>query len=177
MGMPRRTQTYVAGIGLELPNLLSTAGTFVMLIGLILLAINLVHGMTRGKPAGNDPWDARTLEWSTTSPPPHHDFDRQPVVNDRDAHWVQKYPESVHGERVPASASEPYDKAGIHMPGQSWNPFFMASPSCRSVRAPLPQLLGGRPPSRDVLLHLRLGPRGRRRPPPAGRPRPRPAAR
>jgi cytochrome c oxidase subunit I len=126
MGMPRRTVTYVEGIGLELPNLISTAGTFVMLIGLILLAINLIHGMTRGKPAGNDPWDARTLEWSTTSPPPHHDFDRQPVVNDRDAHWVQKYPESVHGERVPAAASDPYDQAGIHMPGQSWNPFILA---------------------------------------------------
>jgi cytochrome c oxidase subunit I len=126
MGMPRRTQTYVSGIGLELPNMISTAGTFVMLIGLILLAINIVHGLTRGKPAGDDPWDGRTLEWATTSPPPHYDFERQPVVNDRDAHWVQKYPESVHGERVPASASIPYDKAGIHMPGQSWNPFLMA---------------------------------------------------
>jgi cytochrome c oxidase subunit I len=143
------------------------------LIGLILLAINLVHGMTRGKPAGNDPWDARTLEWSTTSPPPHHDFDRQPVVNDRDAHWVQKYPESVHGERVPESASEPYDGNGIHMPGQSWYPFIMGMASCRSVRAALPQLLGRRISRRadHVLLHLRLGARGRRRPPPAGRAR------
>ncbi|MBW6454843.1 MAG: cytochrome c oxidase subunit I [Trueperaceae bacterium] len=125
MGMPRRTQTYVAGIGLELPNLLSTAGTFVMLIGLILLLVNIVHGVLRGKPAGNDPWDARTLEWSVSSPPPHHNFDHQPVVNDRDALWVQKYPESVHGERVPESASEPYDAAGIHLPGQSWYPLFM----------------------------------------------------
>ncbi len=125
MGMPRRIQTYVADIGLELPNLLSTSGTFVMGIGLILLFINIFHGLARGKPAGNDPWDARTLEWSTSSPPPHHDFDRQPVVNDRDAWWVQKYPESVHGERVPESASEPYDVNGIHLPGQSWYPFIM----------------------------------------------------
>ena len=123
LGMPRRTQTYVEGIGLELWNMLSTAGTFVMGAGLILLAINIIHGLTRGEKAGNDPWDARTLEWATTSPPPHHDFDRQPVVNDRDAHWVQKYPESVHGTRVPESASEPYDVNGIHLPGQSWYPF------------------------------------------------------
>ena len=123
LGMPRRTQTYVEGIGLELWNMISTAGTFVMGAGLILFAINIVHGFLRGEKAGNDPWDARTLEWATTSPPPHHDFDRQPVVNDRDAHWVQKYPESVHGTRVPESASEPYDVNGIHMPGQSWYPF------------------------------------------------------
>jgi cytochrome c oxidase subunit I len=125
IGMPRRTQTYAEGIGFELPNLLSTAGTFVMGVGLTLLLINIVHGFLRGKPAGNDPWDARTLEWAVSSPPPHHNFDHQPVVNDRDALWVQKYPESVHGERVPASASEPYDAVGIHMPGQSWYPFFM----------------------------------------------------
>jgi len=126
MGMPRRTQTFVEGIGLELPNLISTAGTFVMLVGLVLFVVNITHGLLRGQRAGDDPWDARTLEWATSSPPPHHDFDRQPVVNDRDAHWVQKYPESVHGERVPESASEPYDRAGIHMPGQSIYPFFMA---------------------------------------------------
>ncbi len=125
MGMPRRVQTYVAGIGLELPNLLSSTGALVMGIGLILLFINIFHGLARGKPAGNDPWDARTLEWSTTSPPPHYDFERQPVVNDRDAWWVQKYPESVHGERVPDEASEPYDVNGIHIPGQSWYPFIM----------------------------------------------------
>ncbi len=126
MGMPRRTQTYVEGIGLEFWNLVSTAGTFIMGAGLVLLLVNIVHGLLRGAPAGNDPWDARTLEWSTTSPPPYYDFDRQPVVNDRDAHWVQKYPESVHGERVPASASEPYDRGGAHMPGQSWYPLIAA---------------------------------------------------
>jgi len=126
MGMPRRTQTFVEGIGLELWNLVSTAGTFIMGVGLVLLLVNIILGFVRGKPAGNDPWDGRTLEWSTTSPPPYYDFDRQPVVNDRDAHWVQKYPESVHGERVPESASEPYDRGGAHIPGQSWYPFVTA---------------------------------------------------
>jgi len=126
MGMPRRTQTFVPGIGLELWNLLSTVGALVMGVGLILFVLNIILGFARGKPAGNDPWDARTLEWSTTSPPPYYDFDRQPVVNDRDAHWVQKYPESVHGERVPESASEPYDRGGAHIPGQSWYPFVAA---------------------------------------------------
>lgn len=126
LGMPRRTQTYIPGIGLEIWNLLSTIGAFVMGVGLILLVINIIHGFARGKKAGNDPWDGRTLEWSISSPPPYHDFDITPVVNDRDAHWVQKYPESVHGQRVPESASEPYDVNGIHLPGQSWYPLLAA---------------------------------------------------
>jgi cytochrome c oxidase subunit I len=126
MGMPRRTVTYVEGIGLELWNQVATAGTFVMGAGLLVFLFAIVHSFRAGAPAGNDPWDGRTLEWATTSPPPPHDFDRQPVVNDRDAHWVQKYPESVHGERVPESASAPYDAHGIHMPGQSWYPFIAA---------------------------------------------------
>jgi cytochrome c oxidase subunit I len=126
MGMPRRTQTYVEGIGLELWNQVATAGTFIMGIGLLVLLWSVIDAFRNGKPAGNDPWDGRTLEWATTSPPPTHDFDRQPIVNDRDAWWVQKYPESVHGERVPESASEPYDRHGIHMPGQSWYPFIAA---------------------------------------------------
>jgi cytochrome c oxidase subunit 1 len=126
MGMPRRTQTYVAGIGLELPNLISTAGTFVMLIGLILLLVNIVHGLLRGKPAGNDPWDARTLEWATSSPPPHHNFDQQPVVTDRDAFWAQKYPEHAHPDDGSEFEGMDFDKGGIHMPGQSWYPFLLA---------------------------------------------------
>ena len=126
MGMPRRTQTYVEGIGLELWNMVSTVGTFIMLVGLVLLLINIIHGFARGKPAGDDPWDARTLEWATSSPPPYYNFARLPVVNDRDALWVQKYPESVHGERVPDDASEPFDRHGAHIPGQSWYPLLVA---------------------------------------------------
>ncbi|CAN5637282.1 cytochrome c oxidase subunit I [soil metagenome] len=126
MGMPRRTQTYVEGIGLEIWNQVSTFGTFIMGAGMLLLAFAVLSAFRNGRPAGNDPWDGRTLEWSTTSPPPYYDFDRQPVVNDRDAHWVQKYPESVHGERVPESASLPYDAGGIHIPGASWYPFLAA---------------------------------------------------
>jgi cytochrome c oxidase subunit I len=126
MGMPRRTVTYIEGIGFEIWNQISTYGTFVMMIGLIVMLLAVILALRSGPPAGNDPWDGRTLEWATTSPPPYYDFERQPVVNDRDAHWVQKYPESVHGERVPETASIPYDAHGIHVPGQSWYPFIAA---------------------------------------------------
>lgn len=88
--MPRRIQTYQAGIGLEVWNLMSTTGTFVMLVGLILITGSVFYAFRRGKVAGNDPWDGRTLEWTTTSPPPVHDFDVQPVVNSLDPLWAQK---------------------------------------------------------------------------------------
>src|SRR5690606_18252220 len=77
----------------------------------------------RGKIAGNDPWDGRTLEWSTTSPPPAHDFDVQPVVSSLDAFWAQKHPESLHVEPVDPKEGLKYDPHGIHIPGQSWYPF------------------------------------------------------
>jgi cytochrome c oxidase subunit I len=122
LGMPRRIQTYPEGIGLELPNLLSTLGTFVMGTGLVLLVVSIVHGFLRGRPAGNDPWDARTLEWSTTSPPPFYDFEVQPVVNSVDALWTQKHPESMHVTPPDPDAGKVYDAHGVHIPGQSWYP-------------------------------------------------------
>ncbi|MFO7545238.1 MAG: cytochrome c oxidase subunit I [Trueperaceae bacterium] len=122
MGMPRRIQTYPEGIGLELPNFLSTFGTFIMGTGLVLLVIAIVHGFFRGKPAGSDPWDARTLEWSTASPPPFYDFEVQPVVNTVDALWAQKYPESMHVTPPDPDAGKVYDAHGAHIPGQSWYP-------------------------------------------------------
>jgi len=126
LGMPRRVQTYQEGIGLEIWNMLSTFGTFFMGIGMFLILGSVIYAFRKGKIAGNDPWDARTLEWATTSPPPAHDFDVQPVVNSLDAFWAQKHPESMHVEPLPADAGKHYDPHGIHIPGQSWYPILGA---------------------------------------------------
>jgi len=122
-GMPRRIQTYPAGIGLELWNFMSTFGTFIMGIGLVIFAYNLVKAFRSGAPAGNDPWDGRTLEWATSSPPPYYDFAVQPVVNSLDAFWAYKHPETLHVEAIdPRKAGKEYDAHGVHIPGQSWYP-------------------------------------------------------
>ena len=68
--MPRRIYTYDAGRGWELWNLISSVGVAVPDRGLLFFVGNLVRSLRRGEPAGDDPWDAWTLEWSTTSPPP-----------------------------------------------------------------------------------------------------------
>jgi cytochrome c oxidase subunit 1 len=124
LGMPRRIQTYEAGIGLELGNLLSTLGTAPMGLGMVMILGSVVWALRYGKVAGNDPWDGRTLEWATTSPPPYYDFAEQPLAYDRDAFWAAKHPDSDHVETTARGATEiEYDQHGIHMPGQSWYPF------------------------------------------------------
>ncbi len=126
MGMPRRIQTYDAGLGLEIWNLVSTAGTFVMGVGMIMIVLGFVHAFRSGEPAEDDPWDARTLEWSTSSPPPHHNFDEQPIATDRDAWWAKKYPDLAHADDGSAYEGIDFDAGGIHMPGQSWYPFLLS---------------------------------------------------
>ncbi len=126
MGMPRRIQTYPEGVGLEFVNMLSTVGSWIMGVGLILILINVIQGFRAPKNAGNDPWDGRTLEWSIPSPPPFYDFKVQPVVNSLDAHWARKYPESMHVTPPDPAEGLKYDAGGVHIPGQSWYPFVAA---------------------------------------------------
>ncbi len=80
LGMPRRIYTYDSGRGLELWNALSTIGVPFQILGVLLLVINIFWALRRGTPAGDDPWDAWTLEWSTTSPPPDYNFETIPTV-------------------------------------------------------------------------------------------------
>ncbi len=93
-------------------------------IGMILIVLSVLWAFRNGKEAGNDPWGARTLEWATTSPPPHYNFDEQPVAFDRDAFWAMKYPDSEHGE-AGTSKRPAFEENGFHLPGQSWYPFVM----------------------------------------------------
>jgi len=128
LGMPRRIQTYPDGIGLEVWNFASTFGTFIMGIGMILVAGSVIYGLRNGRRAGNDPWDGRTLEWATSSPPPFYNFKTQPVVNSLDAFWAWKHPETLNVDPIdPATAGEKYDAHGIHIPGQSWYPFLASA--------------------------------------------------
>jgi cytochrome c oxidase subunit 1 len=83
LGMPRRIWTYHHGGLWEVYNLISTAGSGVMAIGMLAFAANvwITHGLRKGVRAGNDPWLADTLEWYAASPPAPHNFDTVPYVS------------------------------------------------------------------------------------------------
>ncbi len=87
LGMPRRVYTYPAGLGLELPNLLSTIGAFVVGLSVVLFVVNGIMSLYRGRIAGPNPWDAPSLEWATSSPPPVYNFAHVPVVESRTPLW------------------------------------------------------------------------------------------
>ncbi len=89
LGMPRRVYTYPAGLGLETLNLVSTIGAFGFAMGISLFVINVLWSRKRGLPAGDNPWNSDSLEWSETSPPPDAQFVRIPVVRSRHPLWEQ----------------------------------------------------------------------------------------
>jgi cytochrome c oxidase subunit I len=86
-GMPRRTYTYLDGLGWQPLNLISTFGALMLAVGILLFIINLIISTRRGIVVGDNPWDAATLEWATSSPPPIYNFRDLPVVHGRDPLW------------------------------------------------------------------------------------------
>jgi cytochrome c oxidase subunit 1 len=92
LGMPRRIYTYDAGRGLEVWNLVSSLAVAIQAVAILIFVWNILRSLRVGEPAGDDPWDAWTLEWSTTSPPPAYNFDVLPVVRSRRPLWDLKHP-------------------------------------------------------------------------------------
>jgi cytochrome c oxidase subunit 1 len=93
LGMPRRIYTYEPGRGWDIWNLICTIGVFFQILGTAVFVGNLLWSLFKGKAAGNDPWDAWTLEWSTSSPPVEYNFAEIPVVRSRRPLWDIKHPE------------------------------------------------------------------------------------
>src|SRR5271168_760384 len=92
LGMPRRIYTYEPGRGWDVWNLIVTIGVFFQALGTVAFVANLLWSYFTGRPAGSDPWDAWTLEWSTSSPPPAYNFATIPVIRSRRPLWDLKHP-------------------------------------------------------------------------------------
>jgi cytochrome c oxidase subunit I len=93
LGMPRRIYTYDPGRGWEIYNMISSLGAFFQAAGVSCFVLNLLRSLRNGAIAGSDPWDAWTLEWSTSSPPPEYNFQTLPEVRSRRPLWDAKHPE------------------------------------------------------------------------------------
>ena len=146
-GMPRRVFTYSAEMGWGLWNMVATIGAFIMGASVLVFMYNVAVSAARRERHGDDPWDARTLEWSIPSPPPEYNFAVVPTVHSRDAWWEQKHGDG-HGAPIPAPAGPepehvppvrgganghaagPHPSAhelGIHLPSPSFMPVIVAA--------------------------------------------------
>ena len=80
LGMPRRIADYASSTGWQDLNIIATIGGFTIAASMLLFLWNVFLSLRSGAPAGDDPWEANTLEWATTSPPPAYNFDRLPEI-------------------------------------------------------------------------------------------------
>jgi len=93
LGMPRRIFSYEPDRGWAIWNQLSTLGAVIQVPSFLIFVINLIWSYGHGTPAGPDPWDAWTLEWTTPSPPPEYNFEEIPTVHSRRPLWDLKHPD------------------------------------------------------------------------------------
>ena len=135
MGQPRRMYLYAANMGFSFWNLVESVGAFILALGVLVFLINV--GITARKPrnAPLDPWDARTYEWMTTSPPKPHNFDAIPTVHSLDEFFHRKYA-GGRGRHAAARCPRPRRSsptrrrnadAHIHLPSPSYWPLVVAA--------------------------------------------------
>jgi cytochrome c oxidase subunit 1 len=92
-GMPRRIYTYAAGRGWESLNLVASIGVIFQAAAIACLIWNIIRSLKKGAKAGDDPWDAWTLEWGASSPPPEYNFAVLPEVRSSRPLWDLKHPD------------------------------------------------------------------------------------
>ena len=98
LGMPRRYHAYPEEF--QILNVMSTAGASILAIGFAMPMIYLTWSMRYGEKAPANPWGAKGLEWQTTSPPPHNNFERTPIVT-----------EEAYAYETPAAIDAPKEAA------------------------------------------------------------------
>jgi cytochrome c oxidase subunit 1 len=95
-GMPRRVYTYQPEMGWGTLNLVATLGALAFALSFALFLWNCIRSARHGTPAGANPWNAATLEWATSSPPPPQNFTYIPVVDGRDPLWREPRSDLSH---------------------------------------------------------------------------------
>lgn len=143
LGLPRRVYTYNNGLGWDGLNMMVSIGSGVFALGTVITLGNWIWSRFRGPIAGDDPWDADSLEWATSSPPPDYNFESIPIVSGRHPLWDQEPLEWAHSGseaetrslgRRGAIIRETPTTAGVdsrpdgsmRIPGETYLPLFVA---------------------------------------------------
>src|SRR3978361_809852 len=87
LGMTRRIYTYDHGLGWDIYNEVETVGGYLLASGILGLLVNHRWSDRRPIPAGRDPFNGGTLEWTIPSPPPHYNFAVIPTVTSAYPNW------------------------------------------------------------------------------------------
>ena len=141
-GQPRRMYVHTEArngegfFNITFWNLISSIGAFILAVGVLLFFINVFISSRRKEPAPLDPWDARSLEWMTNSPPKEHNFDVIPTVGHLDEFFHRKYEDRGEGEHHEfhqvataeqiMAEQEANADAHIHLPSPSYWPLILA---------------------------------------------------
>jgi len=133
-GQARRQYRYPEEANFDFWNKVSTIGSFLILIAMLVFAYNILKSAKQYRngeipQASPDPWDGRTLEWSIPSPTPAHNFDYTPVVTQLDDFWHKKYATNEHGKLVKIANGDDIAQKGDqtpHLPSPSFWPIVMA---------------------------------------------------
>jgi len=139
LGMPRRIYTYAADSGWSTANLVTTVGSFVFALGILMFIANVLWSWRRGAVAGDNPWQAPTLEWSIPSPPPAYNFAVIPSIESRYPLWEDMLDETPQRsqleegllltqgrETIGSTALDAIPDVILKMPGEAYSPFFLA---------------------------------------------------
>ena len=94
-GMPRRIETYNAGMGWNFLNEVSSIGAYITGLGVLVNIWNMFTSYRHGEIAGDNPWDGQTLEWACSSPPPDHNFEALPPIRSERPVWDANHPDML----------------------------------------------------------------------------------
>ncbi|GAB2907752.1 cytochrome c oxidase subunit I [Paralcaligenes ginsengisoli] len=137
LGMPRRMYTYPAGMGWDTSNMITSIGSFVFALGILIFMVDIALSLRNGKAAGINPWDAASLEWSIPSPPPPYNFAVVPTVASRYPLWEDRIGLGAHSsldtgflldhgrEALGTSSIRADPSVILKMPSDSYAPFLL----------------------------------------------------
>jgi cytochrome c oxidase subunit 1/cytochrome c oxidase subunit I+III len=138
LGMPRRIYTYAPHMGWSTVNLVTSIGSFIFAAGISIFLVNIMISLRRGALAKANPWDAPTLEWATSSPPPAYNFAVIPFIASRHPLWEDRLVDArsrsslekgyllMEGrETIGTTPLDAKPDIILKMPDDSYTPFFL----------------------------------------------------